>query len=76
MVLTKENVAAHAVAEVTTSKIAKALTLPWTFLLLIGTRFLDSNRSSLDAEVGFNKVPSVPHSHNRQSLFRLQTAIA
>jgi len=82
MVLTKENVAAHAVTEhlvslqllsflltfkekwgewsVTTSKIAKALTLHWTFLLLTGTRFFGRNCSSLDAEVGFDKNVANP----------------
>ena len=75
MVLTKENVAAHAVAEHlvslklpdrihkarwgdwsdTTSKAVRAPTLHWTFLLPTGTRFFDRSRSSLDAEVAFNR---------------------
>ena len=82
MVLTKENVASHAVAEhlvslqlpdliqirwdawlVTMSNIAKTLTLLWTFFLRTETRLFDRNRSSLDAEVVFNKNvvnPSAP----------------
>ena len=40
---------------VTMSNIAKALTLLWTFFLRTETRLFDRNRSSLDAEVVFNK---------------------
>ena len=64
MVLTKEKVAAHAVAEHLVSlqlpdriqgKTVRAPTLHWTFFLPTGTRLFDRSHSSLDAEVAFNR---------------------